>query len=104
VPDLPVIACTLTPDELPRRAAEIGALARDALVRAERPSERSLVLHFEPGAATLARVEALVDAESRCCAFLEFEIERRHAETALTITAPPGAEPVLESFAGFSGL
>ena len=98
--DLPVIACTLPPDELSGRIEEIRALASEALVRAERPDPRSLLLHFEPGPETVARVEALVEAESRCCGFLDFAIERRDDETVLTIGAPPGAEATLDVFAG----
>ncbi|MEA2332569.1 MAG: hypothetical protein QOH58_2707 [Thermoleophilaceae bacterium] len=93
------IACTLSVDELPRRAAEIGELARHALLGMDR-GERSVELRFAPDAGTLARIEALVAAESRCCAFLGFAIDRRADATALTITAPAGAEPALEELAG----
>ena len=96
--DLPVIACTLTADELPRRMAEIEALGRDALLLAERRG-RELELRFETGGETLERIEALVEAESRCCAFLDFEIDRRDNATVLTIASPPGGEPVLDELA-----
>jgi hypothetical protein len=56
-------------------------------------------MRFRPGAETLARVEAFVAAESRCCAFLAFEIAREADATVLTTTAPPGGEQILRELA-----
>jgi hypothetical protein len=88
------IACTLTGDELPRRMAEIRALARAALISVERGEARA-TLHFRAGAATREELERIVAAESRCCSFLELRLSDRRAALRLEIAAPPGAEPVL---------
>jgi hypothetical protein len=41
-------------------------------------------------------VEGIVAAESQCCAFLEMQIAEAPDEIVLSITAPDGAEPVLD--------
>jgi hypothetical protein len=84
------IACTLLPAEMAARADEIRALGRAAL-RAVELGERSVILRFDPTARP--RVERIAAAEARCCAFLDFQLD---ADAALTIVAPPGAEPVME--------
>jgi hypothetical protein len=96
------IACSLTPEEMPERVAEIEALGRDALLGSA-PGERSFAFRFRPDPDTLARVEAFVAAESQCCAFLGFEIAREDDATILTMTAPPGGEQVLRELAGAFG-
>ena len=91
--DLPIV-CTLTAAELPHRLAEMRAVGKAALISAEAAGRRA-TLHFRPGAETRHRLEAIVAAESECCAFLEFELDGRKADLALTIQAPEGGEPVL---------
>jgi hypothetical protein len=98
VTDLP-IACTLDRAEMPQRGAEIRALGRDGLEAVER-GERSVTLRFRPGQSIHERVEAIVAAESRCCAFLDFSLAEADRATVLTITAPEGAESALHDLAG----
>ena len=81
--------CTLDPADQRERAAEFADLGGTLA---------AVTLRFPPGAETVARVEAFVAAESRCCPFLEFELERGD-QPVLTITAPPGAEEVLRGLA-----
>lgn len=95
--DLP-IACTLGPAELSQRGDEIRALGRDGLEAVER-GERRVALRFRPDPAIRARVEAIVAAESRCCAFLDFKIAREEDATAVTIVAPEGGEAALHQLA-----
>jgi len=87
------IACTLTAAGLRERLAEMSALGDEALLSSETQTGRAL-LRFEPSARE--RVDAIVAAESQCCAFLGFALTDTPAALELAITAPPGAEPVLE--------
>jgi hypothetical protein len=91
------IACSLDATEQPRRAAEIGALGRDGLLSAGRRG-REAVLRFRSDHEIRARLERLVEAESRCCGFLRFELTGDAAATTLTISGPEGAEPALTAF------
>jgi hypothetical protein len=52
-------------------------------------------LRFDPDAEIRTRLEAIVAAESRCCAFLTLRIDDKPDALVLTIDAPDGAEPVL---------
>jgi hypothetical protein len=92
------IACTLGAAELPRRAAEIQALGLDGLLALER-GDRQAVLRFRRDPGIRDRIDALVAAESRCCAFLGFDVAEERRATVLTITAPPGGEAVLSGLA-----
>ncbi|HEX5980496.1 MAG TPA: hypothetical protein VFY52_05345 [Thermoleophilaceae bacterium] len=95
----PAIACTLDPDQMPRRANEIRALGRDGLEAVER-GERRVTLRFRPDPSIRARVDAIVTAESKCCAFLDFAVAGAGDATVLTIAAPEGAEPALRELTG----
>ena len=92
--DLP-IACTLTATDLRQRLAEMSALGEAGLRSSEIRSRRA-VLRFERSADVRERVDAFVAAESECCAFLGFELGETPTAIEVGITAPPGAEPVLE--------
>jgi hypothetical protein len=97
------IACTLDPAQMPQRGDEIRALGRDGLEAVER-GELSVTLHFRRDPSIRARVEAIVAAESRCCAFLDFTVTEAEDATVLTIAAPEGAQPALHDLADlFSG-
>jgi hypothetical protein len=96
----PPIACTLRAADVPARAEEIRALGRDGLLSAE-GDERRAVLRFRGDAATRARVERFVAAESECCAFLRFEID---GSGTLTIAAPEGAGAALADFVALLGV
>jgi hypothetical protein len=95
--DLP-IACTLDAAEMLQRGAEISALGRDGLEAVER-GEGSVTLRFRPDPSVRERVEAIVAAESRCCAFLDFSIAEVEGATLLMIAGPEGAEPALHDLA-----
>ena len=99
----PPIACTLTPAQLPARLAEIRAVG-DAALRSTEASGSGAVLRFDADEHARARLAAIVAAESVCCAFLEFDLEDKPAETVLTIRAPNGGEEVVhqlvEAFGG----
>ena len=91
--DLP-IACSLTATELPARLRAMADLGRDALLGSTLDGGHA-ELRFAPGAAIRARLDVIVAAESRCCAFLTMTVAETSDATVLTIEAPEGAEPVL---------
>ena len=97
------IVCSLDADELEQRLAEIGAVGADAL-RDVQTRPGVAVLRFAPGKETRERLEAIVAAEARCCAFMSFELRDEPGAIVMTIAAPEGAELVLEGLVGaFSG-
>jgi hypothetical protein len=86
------IACTLTPAAMADRGEWLRRLGAKGLVSGERLDDR-LDLRFRTAAE--GEVREWVRAEQECCAFLSFEFERGD-DLRLTITGPPGAEPVLD--------
>ena len=82
------IACTLTKAERPERAALAAELGARYLVGVE-VSGRRATLRFEGGR---KEVEALVEAESACCAFFEFDLGGEGERTELRVAAPADAE------------
>jgi hypothetical protein len=96
------IACSLSAAELPARLAEMTALGSEALIDIER-SDQIATLRFDRSPGIADRVAAIVAAESECCAFLRTELSDDAGRLVLTITAPPGGEPVLDDLvAAFS--
>jgi hypothetical protein len=96
--DLP-IACSLNAAELPQRLAEMAHLGRAALLDA-RAEPRRAQLRFAAGAGIRDRVQAVVAAESRCCAFLTMRISDEPDAIVLTIDAPERAQGVLAELVG----
>jgi len=88
------IACTLTAAEMPNRVAEARAVG-DAYLRDAATGESEAVLRFSAEPDARARLEAIVAAESLCCAFLDFDLEYTPAGMVLRIGAPSGGEPVM---------
>jgi len=97
------IACSLSATELPARLSEMADLGRAALVEASSEPLQAQ-LRFAAGAGIRERVEAVVAAESHCCAFLTMSVSDERDTVVLTIDAPEGAEVVLaelvEAFRG----
>lgn len=91
--DLP-IACTLSADEFPKRLSEMAALGHAALIDA-RVDATHARLRFAQGPGIRDQVEAIVAAESHCCAFLEMRTSEAPGAVVLEIDAPEGAELVL---------
>jgi len=94
--DLP-IACTLTPDAMTDRLAFIESLRDDALVARE-TTDTGLRVRLRDDGDVERRVRALVAAESACCAFLTFVLEREGGELVLTVDGPAEARPVVDLF------
>jgi hypothetical protein len=97
------IACTLAPADMPGRLREIAALGREALARVEQDGATA-TLRFAGGADVARRLDAVVAAESHCCAFLSFERTDHGNAHVLRIAAPEdGAFMVDALVAAFGG-
>ena len=96
------IACSLSAGELPVRLAEMSALGHEALLDVDQ-SDLIATLRFAATAGIGDRLAAIVAAESECCAFLQMELREDAGQLALTITAPPGARPVLDDLVAAFG-
>jgi MerR family transcriptional regulator, copper efflux regulator len=82
------IACTLSGGDRRARSAAIRELGDRALIGVEAHDRRArLRFHGDR-----ERVEALVAAESQCCAFFQFAMTRDGEETELEIRTPEGGE------------
>jgi hypothetical protein len=92
------IACTLSAAEMPARLEEISALGARLLSRDD--DGRQVILRFRSDGDTRGRLETLVAAEARCCAFLELTLNEDDEAISLTILAQEGAEEALGEFAG----
>jgi len=92
------IACTLSAAEMPARLEEISRLGDRLLSRDD--AGRRVILRFRSDGDTRGRLETLVAAEARCCAFLELTLSEDAEAISLTILAPEGAEEALGDFAG----
>lgn len=97
------IACSLDAGKLRERLTEIEAVGAERLIEKTREGERH-VLRFRADAETERRLEEIVAAESRCCAFLDLELTREGGELTLTLAAPDGGEEIAaELAASFAG-
>jgi|SRR5687768_6804053 hypothetical protein len=96
MPDLP-IACTLTPDGLTARLALIDELAADGLLD-RTATDAGLRVRLRDTPAIEQRTRELVAAESKCCAFLDFQLGREDGDLVLDISGPEDARPVIDLF------
>lgn len=79
------IACTLAGTDYTERLAWIASLNRDGLLSHAR-HDGVLELLYAP--AVRSRVQALVQKESECCAFLTFTLDESGGDLRLTVAAP----------------
>lgn len=90
------IACTLTPDQLARDRDDLlpgllaSAVGRESVAEGFR-------WRFEPQPGLLERIGSVLEAEHRCCAFLEFRLEVGAGEEPiyLQVSGPPGTSDFL---------
>lgn len=83
---LPVV-CSLGADDLRRRLDEIAALGGESLVGGHADGDTQ-VLRFRRDPATRQRLEEIVAAESKCCAFLDLDLGEDGEALVLRISAP----------------
>jgi hypothetical protein len=96
MPDLP-IACTLTADDMTARVALIDALTADGLLE-RTTTDAGLRVRLRDTPEIERRTRELVAAESRCCAFLDFDLGRKDGDLVLDISGPEDARPVIDLF------
>jgi hypothetical protein len=92
-----MIACTLTPDAMSARRAQIESLAADALL-ARTATDAGLRLRLRDTPEIERRTRELIAAESACCAFLDFELTRDGSAIVLDVTGPADARPAIDAF------
>lgn len=93
----PPIACTLDARQTSDRQALIARLWADALIDTE-PTVAGMRVRLCASSDVERRVHELIDAESRCCAFLTFEVVRDGDELVLDITGQADARSVIELY------
>ena len=97
--ELPVIACSLTADELPERRRRWVALTDEALA-GRAPIEGGVRLTFRAGPKVEREVRELAALERDCCGFATFEVVSSPEEVTLEVTSSPeGVKAVRELFA-----
>ena len=93
------IACSLTAPEQHLRLREIAEIGQHAFLDAHVGGTRASV-RFAAHDGIRERLEALVAAESSCCAFMTFDLRDDGGQLVLGIAVPEDAELVLEEFVG----
>jgi hypothetical protein len=91
--DLP-IACSLSAADARTRAEQARTLTERHQLGRE-PIPGGIRLRLRPEARSEA--EALVEAESRCCPFLDLRLREKASELELTVTGPEEARPIIEA-------
>jgi hypothetical protein len=86
VEELPLIACSLSPAELPERQARWRALMERALEdRAPAPEGLRLAFRADPGVEDELR--ALAELERECCGFAAFAVQAAGDRVVLEVTS-----------------
>jgi hypothetical protein len=88
------LACSL-PADVQRERGEVQELARSALLARDR-AERAVVITFRAEPTVEAALRDLIRREAECCPFLTYELDRDEGEVMLRVSAPPGAEEMLD--------
>jgi hypothetical protein len=90
-----VNACLLDRTEQTKRLDEIAALASRSLVGAER-TEGGALLRLRSTETVQTELCRLIDAESKCCPFLYFEMRVADDEVQLDVSGPPDARSLID--------
>jgi hypothetical protein len=97
-PALPPIACSLTPDAIRARQAELlPGLFRIAVSTETVPNGVRLL--FNASTEAIQAIASTIDAERQCCRFLRFEltVEPDAGPIRLTLTGPDGTAEFLRA-------
>jgi hypothetical protein len=98
--ELPVIACTLRPDELPERRRRWAALLERALVE-RAPIDAGVRLSLAPEPGVEQELRALAALEGECCGFARFAVAASKDRVVLAVTSTgDGVVAVRELFLG----
>lgn len=91
------IACSLSAAEQARRLETSGAIADGAMLDAT-VTDRGASIRFRPEAE--AELRELIEAESRCCGFLDFDLRVEGEALRLRVEGPDGAQPIILALFG----
>jgi hypothetical protein len=80
-----VVACSLGPGDLARRAGRWEVLTARSLMRAAR-TDRGMRLEFRAGPGVAGELSALVELERECCAFAAWTVHTTGAELTLDVS------------------
>ena len=92
------VSCTLSPDALAARRDNL--LARVAAVaRVNQPTDDGRRFEFDASDDTLALIASMIQAERKCCQFLQFHltISAAGGPIALELTGPAGTREFLDA-------
>jgi hypothetical protein len=95
--ELPVV-CSLDAGDLEQRLAAIGEIGVRSLVGRHQEGGRH-TLRFRPDSETRERLEEIVDAEKRCCAFLDLSLREDCCHLILSVAAPEAGQTTADGFA-----
>ena len=94
MPDTPN-TCSLDSAGQEERLGEFAELASAALFEAVR-TPRGARLSLRRGDSVQASLSRLIEAERRCCSFLEFAVEVRDTSIRVEVTGPPSARRLID--------
>jgi hypothetical protein len=94
VPDTPN-TCSLDSAGQEKRFGEFAELASVALVDAVRTPDGAR-LQLRRDDSVEASLRRLIEAERRCCSFLEFAVDLRCAGILVEVSGPPSARPLID--------
>jgi hypothetical protein len=91
------IACSLDTDSYATRLAAIQEVGGIGLVRTERhDGGTGADLFFRDGDEIRRRLRGVVEAEAKCCAFLDMKLDAEDGMLRLSISGPADAVPVVQ--------
>jgi hypothetical protein len=93
------IACTLNGEQLSARRRGAAAVAARALIEA-RATDSGARFRFQAEAE--ADLLDLIEAESSCCSFLRFDLDRDDETLSLTVEGPSPALPLIFELFGLA--
>ena len=91
--------CSLDARQKADRGETWRGLRRDALLHV-RDDGVVVTTTWRRSAEVRRRLYALIEAESACCSFIDFDLDERADTLVLRATAPAGAEPAARLIAG----
>ena len=92
---LPIIACTLSSQDMGSRVAEWAAIGKRALItRAQHPL--GVVLRYRWTPEIERELRRLIELETGCCEFLEFDLQSSESALQLTVSGPGEAAELIQ--------
>jgi hypothetical protein len=95
--ELPIV-CSLGADDLTARLQLIAEIGAAHLISRDTEGDTQL-LRFRRDEGVRRALEAIIDAEAKCCAFLDMKVREEAGALVLVIDAPAEAAPVAAQLA-----